>query len=76
MPLPLMVPSMRMVAASRFRYSASLVRVVPWTDAQLEELFKVWMQVERAAWKLLGRFPSAQFRLPPDSAGRPLEHRV
>ena len=49
MPLPLMVPFMRMVAASRFRYSAALV---PWTDAQLEELFKVWMQVERAAWKL------------------------
>ena len=71
MPLPLMVPSMRMVAASRFRYSAALV---PWTDAQLEELFKVWMQVERAAWKLQGSFPSAQFRLPPDSAGTPLEH--
>jgi hypothetical protein len=48
-PLSFVVPSMRMVAAARFRYSAALVQ---WTDTDLEELFKVWMQVERAAWKL------------------------
>ena len=59
---------MRMVAASRFRYSAALF---PWTDAQLEELFMVWLQVERATWELQGSFPSAQFRLPSDSAGTP-----
>ncbi len=29
-----MVPAMRMVAASRFRYSAPLV---PWTDAKLDD---------------------------------------
>lgn len=71
MPLSLMVPSMRMVAAARFQYSAALV---PWTDAQLEEVFKVWMQVEKAAWRLQASSPSALFRLPPDSAGSPLEH--
>ena len=38
-PLSFIVPSMRMVAAARSRYSAALV---PWTDADLEELFKVW----------------------------------
>jgi hypothetical protein len=48
-PLSFIVPSMRMVAAARFRYSAALV---PWTDADLEALFKVWIQEELAAWKL------------------------
>jgi len=71
MPLSSMVPAMRMVAASRFRYSAALV---PWTDAALEDLFKIWMQVERATWKLPGSFPSAQFRLPTVAGGSPLEH--
>jgi len=71
MPLSIMVPSMRMVAAARFRYSAALV---PWTDADLDRLFKVWMQVERAAWKLQCSFPSAQFRLPPEAGGMQLEH--
>ena len=70
-PLSFAVPSMRMVAASRFRYSAALVQ---WTDADLEELFKIWMQVERAAWKLQRSFPSAQFRLPSDSGGTPVDH--
>jgi hypothetical protein len=40
----------------------------------LEELFKVWLQVERAAWKLQRSFPSAQFSLLPDSGGTPLDH--
>ena len=70
-PMSFIVPAMRMVAAARFRYSAALV---PWTDAELEELFKVWMQVERAAWKLQRSFPSAQFRLPPDTGGTPIDH--
>ena len=71
MPLSSIVPSMRMVAASRFRYSAALV---PWTDAAPEQLSKVWTQVERAAWKLQRSFPSAQFRLPTEWGGMPLEH--
>ena len=49
LPLSIIVPSMRMVAASRFRYSAALV---PWSDAALDKLSQIWMQVERAAWKL------------------------
>ena len=61
MPLSLMGQSMRAVATARFCYSAALT---PWTDAELEELFKVWMQVEMAAWKLQHSFPSAQFQLP------------
>ena len=56
------MPSMRAVATAWFRYSAALT---PWTDSELEELFKIWMQVEKAAWKLRG-FPSAQFQLPTD----------
>ena len=36
--LSFVVPFMRMVAAGSFRYSAALVQ---WTDADLEELFKV-----------------------------------
>jgi len=40
-----MVPAMQMVAAARFRYSAALV---PWTDAELDQLHKVWLQVHRA----------------------------
>ena len=58
MPLSLMVLSMRSVATARFRYSAELT---PWTDAELEELFKIWMRVEKAAWRLQRSFPSAQF---------------
>ena len=70
-PLFLMLPAMRMVCAARFRYSAALV---PWTDADLEKLFKIWMQVEKATWRLPPGFPSASFQLPVDSAGAPLEH--
>ena len=40
MPLSLMILSMRAEEATRFRYSAALT---PWTDADLEELFKIWM---------------------------------
>ena len=71
LPLPLMVPSMRMISAARFRYSAALV---PWTDAELEDLFTVWLQVERATWRLQRSFPSAQFCLPHTCGGVPLEH--
>ena len=37
-----MVPAMHLVATSRFRYSAPLV---PWTDAELNDLHRVWLQV-------------------------------
>ena len=63
--------SMRSVVTVRFRYSVALN---PWTDAELEELFKIWMQVERAAWNLQHRFLSAQFQLPTAHGGAPLEH--
>ena len=43
MQLSLMVRSMRAVATARFRYSAALTL---WTDSELEERFKIWMQVE------------------------------
>ena len=49
-----MVPTMRMVAASRFRYSAPLV---PWTDAELQQLYRTWLQVDRAAWRPPPRLP-------------------
>ena len=54
-----------------FQYSAALTQ---WTDSELEELFKIWMQVERAASKLQRCFPSTQFQLPTDNGGAPLEH--
>jgi hypothetical protein len=56
-----MVPAMHMVATARFRYSAPLV---PWTDAQLEKLHRVWLQVQRAAWRLPPGYPSAQLSFP------------
>ena len=47
---------MRSVATARSRYSAALTQ---WTDAELEELFRIWMQVEKAAWKLQHRFSAS-----------------
>jgi hypothetical protein len=44
-----MVPAMQMVALARFRYSAALV---PWTDAELNRVHKVWLQVYRSVWRL------------------------
>ena len=61
LPLSLMVLSMHSVAAALFRYSTALT---PWTDAELELLFKIWMQVEKAAWKL------TQLSICPFSAAR------
>ena len=66
-----MVPAMHMVATSRFRYSAPLV---PWTDAQLNELYRVWLQVHRAAWRLPAGYPSAPLTLPGDHGGCPVTH--
>jgi len=55
-----MVPAMDMVASARFRYSAALV---PWSDAELERLYKTWLQVHRAAWRLTPSF--ADISTPP-----------
>ena len=56
-----MVPAMQMVRASRFRYSAPLV---PWTDAEMEDLHSVWLRVHKAAWWLTPSYAAAPFRLP------------
>ena len=66
-----MVPAMQMVATGRFRYSAALV---PWTDAELDRLHKVWLQVHRAAWRLSPGFASAPFMLPEQKGGCPVAH--
>ena len=68
-----MVPAMRMVATSRFRYSAPLV---PWTDAELDRLHRVWLQVQRAAWRLPPGYPSAPFLFPSARGGCPEAHPV
>ncbi len=64
---------MRMVATSRFRYSAPLV---PWTDAELDQLHRVWLQVQRAAWRLPPGYSSAPFVFPSARGGCPEEHQV
>ena len=66
-----MVPAMDMVASARFRYSAALV---PWSDAELDRLYKTWLQLHRAAWRLTPGFPSAPFVLPGEQAGLPVSH--
>ena len=66
-----MVPAMQMVASARFRYSAALV---PWTDAELDCVHKVWLQVHRAAWRLPPGYASAPFVLPEDKGGCPVAH--
>jgi hypothetical protein len=58
-------------ASARFRYSAALV---PWTDAELDKLHKVWLQVHRVAWRLPPGFPSAPFVLPEKQGCIPLAH--
>ena len=66
-----MVPAMHMVATSRFRYSAPLVA---WTDAELDELYTIWLQVNKASWRLPPGFPSAPFSFPADQGGCPVAH--
>ena len=66
-----MVPAMHLVATSRFRYSAPLI---PWTDAELNNLHRVWLQVHRAAWRLPPGFPSAPLTLPSEHGGSPVTH--
>jgi hypothetical protein len=66
-----MVPAMDMVASARFRYSAALV---PWSDSELDRLYKTWLQVHRAAWCMTPCFPSAPFVPPGEQAGLPVSH--
>ena len=68
-----MVPAMRMVATARFRYSAPLV---PWTDAELDKLHAVWLQIQRAAWRLPPGYPSAPLVFPSARGGCPEAHPV
>ena len=68
-----MVPAMHMVTTAWFRYSAPLV---PWTDADLDKLYSVWLQVQRAAWKLSPGFPSAPLMFPEEHGGCPATHPV
>ena len=68
-----MVPAMHMVTTAWFRYSAPLV---PWTDADLDKLYSVWLQVQRAAWKLSPGFPSAPLSFPEDHGGCPVTHPI
>jgi hypothetical protein len=64
---------MRMVAASRFLFSAPLV---PWTDAELDVLHSKWLQVQRAAWRLLPGYPSAPLVIPAKHGGCAEMHPV
>ena len=66
-----MVPAMQMVASARFRYSAALV---PWTDAELDQIHKVWLQVHRSAWRLTPGYASAPLVLPEAKGGCPVAH--
>ena len=63
-----MVPAMQTVRAGRFRYSAPLV---PWTDAEMEDLHSVWLRVHKAAWWLTPGNAAAPFRLPSENGGCP-----
>jgi hypothetical protein len=64
---------MLMMTTDRFLYSAPLV---PWTDAELDRLNAVWLQVQRAAWRLPSGYPSALFLPPSARWGCPEAHLV
>ena len=66
-----MVPAMHMVATARFRYSAPLV---PWTDAELQEVHRTWLQVDRASWRLPSGYPSAPLVFPTENGGGAVPH--
>jgi hypothetical protein len=66
-----MVPAMQMVVSARFRYSAALV---PWTDAELDQIHKVWLQVHRSAWRSTPGDASAPLVLPETKGGCPVAH--
>ena len=66
-----MVPAMHMVCTSRFRYSAPLV---PWTDAELEDMQLLWLRVQKAAWHLPPGYSGAPFLMPVEHGGEALEH--
>ena len=62
---------MHMFATARFRYSAPLV---PWTDAELDAVQRVWLQVDRASWRLAPGYPSAPLLLPVENGGSATPH--
>ena len=62
---------MHSVATARFRYCAPLV---PWTDAELDQVHQCWLQVHRASWRLPPGFPSSPLQLPSDHGGNPVAH--
>jgi hypothetical protein len=66
-----MVPAMSMVDTFRFRYFAPLV---PWIDAELDRLHRVWLQVQRAVWRLPLGNPSAPLSFPSAQGGCPEVH--
>ncbi len=68
-----MVPAMHMVTAACFRDSAPLN---PWTNADLDKLYSIWMQVQRAAWKLSPGYPSVPLMFPGEHGGCPVTHPV
>ena len=68
-----MVPTMHMVASSRFRYAAPLV---PWTDSELDKLHKMWLQVHKASWHLTPGYPAGPLSLPSERGGCPVAHPV
>ena len=59
------------VATARFRYSAALV---PWTDGQLNKLHKLWIRLQKGAWRLPPSFPGAVFLFPEEHGGLPVPH--
>ena len=68
-----MVPTMQMVASARFRFSAPLVN---WSEAQLNDLYKIWLQAHRASWHLTPGFPSGPLTLLSERGGCPVAHPV
>ena len=44
------------------------------TDAQLNELHRVWLQVHRTAWRLPTGYPSAPLMLPSEHGWCPVAH--
>ena len=65
------VPAMHAVATARFRYCAPLI---PWTDAELDQVHRCWLQVHRASWRLPPGYPSSPLQLPSDHGGTPVAH--
>ena len=66
-----MTAVMSSITESRFRFSAALV---PWTNAQMTELYRRWTMVHKLAFRLQKGLAGALFNLPSSAAGSPLPH--